>query len=170
MLDEFVAVAPRTEKTMIESPIAQVLITSALLFLAGCGFETGPVHLRIQTGGLRYDDFVIQPVQEYGRFHGSKMVRMPPLVVASEEDLVVPKFSAGWTFQALLVSAYHPALRLSSRAMTSTALRCEEAEPPAPCGSRDTSPECHSKQGTWSAVPEGRLLTRCGAPAGGDHR
>jgi hypothetical protein len=66
------------------------------------------VHLQIQTGGVRYDDFVIQPTQEYGRFHSSKMVSMDALVVASEEELTLPKFSAGWTFQTLFVSAYHP--------------------------------------------------------------
>jgi len=38
----------------------------------------------------------------------SVMVLMNALVVASEEELTLPKFSTGWTFTTLLVSAYHP--------------------------------------------------------------
>jgi hypothetical protein len=80
----------------------------ALVAVTGCESSIGPVHLRIQTGGVRYDDFVIQPTQEYGRFHSSKMVSMDALIVSSEEELTLPKFSAGWTFQTLFVSAFHP--------------------------------------------------------------
>jgi len=104
-----------------------------LLFVitAGCASSIGPVHFRIETQGVRYDDFVIEPTQEYGRFrietqgvryddfvieptqeygrfHSSKMVSMDALVVASEEELTLPRFSVGWTFTTLLVSAYHP--------------------------------------------------------------
>jgi hypothetical protein len=80
----------------------------ALVVATGCDSSIGPVHLQIQTGGVRFDDFVIEPTQEYGRIHGSKMVSMDALVVASEEELTLPTFSTGWTFTTLLVSAYHP--------------------------------------------------------------
>lgn len=86
----------------------RIAAASALVFVTGCVFSAGPVHLRINTGGERYDDFVIEPVQEYARLHSSEMVRMDALVVASEEELTLPEFSTGWTFQTLLVSAYHP--------------------------------------------------------------
>jgi hypothetical protein len=76
--------------------------------VTGCVFEAGPAHLRIQTDGKRYDDFVIEPIQEYGRIHSSEMIVMDALIVASEEELTLPKFSTGWTFTSLLVSAYHP--------------------------------------------------------------
>ena len=75
---------------------------------SGCDSSIGPVHLQIQTGGVRYEDFVIEPTQEYGRIHGSKMVTMDAQVVASEQALVLSGFTAGWTFTALLVSVYHP--------------------------------------------------------------
>jgi hypothetical protein len=81
---------------------------SILVFVTGCVFEAGPAYLRIQTDGKRYDDFVIEPIQEYGRIHSSEMIVMDALIVASEEELTLPKFSAGWTFSSLLVSAYHP--------------------------------------------------------------
>lgn len=90
------------------SPRSLIAAASLLVFAAGCDFSAGPVHLRIQTGGVRYDDFVIQPFKEYSRFHSSKMVLMEALVVASEEELTLPKFSTGWTFATLFVSAYHP--------------------------------------------------------------
>ena len=80
----------------------------ALVFVPGCVFEAGPAHLRIQSGGVRYDDFVIEPIQEYSRLHSSEMVRLDALAVASEEELTLPKFSTGRTFTSLLVSAYHP--------------------------------------------------------------
>jgi len=83
-------------------------IALALVAATGCDSSIGPVHLRIQTGGVRYDDFVIQPTQEYGRLHSSKMVSRDALVVASEEELTLPKFSTGWTFTTLFVSAHHP--------------------------------------------------------------
>lgn len=86
----------------------RIATASALVFVTGCDFSAGPVHLRIDTGGERYDDFVIVPFQEYGRFHGSKMVLMDALIVASEEVLTLPEFSTGWTFQTLFVSTYHP--------------------------------------------------------------
>lgn len=85
-----------------------IAAASALFLVTGCDFSAGPVHLRIQTGGERYDDFVIEPVKEYSRFHSSEMVRMDALVVASEEELTLAKFSTGWTFAALFVSAHHP--------------------------------------------------------------
>lgn len=76
--------------------------------LFGCDSTAGPAYLRIETGGVRYDDFVIEPVQEYGRIHSSKMVKMPGIVVASEEDIVIPRFATGPLFSTLLVSVYHP--------------------------------------------------------------
>jgi hypothetical protein len=85
-----------------------IAAASALVFVSGCDFSAGPVHLQILTGGVRYDDFVIQPMQEYARFHSSKMVLMDALIVASEEQLTLPKFSVGWTFQVLGVSVHHP--------------------------------------------------------------
>ncbi len=85
-----------------------IMAASLLVFLAGCEYLAGPVYLRIQTGGERFEDFVIEPVQEYGRIHSSEMVVMDGVVVASEEDLTLPEFSVGWTFTTLLVSAYHP--------------------------------------------------------------
>jgi len=85
-----------------------VLAACVLVFLAGCDFSAGPAYLRIETGGERYDDFVLEPVQEYGRIHSSEMVVMDGVVVASEEDLTLPEFPVGWTFTTLLVSAYHP--------------------------------------------------------------
>lgn len=85
-----------------------ILAASVLLFLAGCEYSAGPAYLRIETGGERYDDFVLEPVQEYGRIHSSEMVVMDGVVVASEEDLTLPEFPVGWTFTTLLVSAYHP--------------------------------------------------------------
>jgi len=81
---------------------------STLVLAAGCDFSAGPAYLRIETGGERYDDFVLEPVQEYGRIHSSEMVVMDGVVVASEEDLILPEFPVGWTFTTLLVSAYHP--------------------------------------------------------------
>jgi hypothetical protein len=84
------------------------MAASILVLLAGCDFSAGPAYLRIETGGERYDDFVLEPVQEYGRIHSSEMVVMDGVVVASEEDLTLPEFSVGWTFTTLLVSAYHP--------------------------------------------------------------
>ena len=80
----------------------------ACVAVTACNSSIGPVHLRIQTGGVRCDNFVMEPVQEYGRLHGSRMVEMDPQVVASEEDLTLPEFSVGRTFTTLLVSAYHP--------------------------------------------------------------
>ena len=85
-----------------------IMAASLLVLLAGCEYLAGPVYLRIQTGGERFEDFVIEPVQEYGRIHSSEMVVMDGVVVASEEDLTLPEFSVGWTFTTLLVSAYHP--------------------------------------------------------------
>lgn len=85
-----------------------ILAASLLAFLAGCEYLAGPVYLRIQTDGERFEDFVIEPVQEYGRIHSSEMVVMDGIVVGSEEDLTLPEFSVGWTFTTLLVSAYHP--------------------------------------------------------------
>lgn len=79
-----------------------------MIVAGGCDSSIGPVHLEIDTGGVRYDDFVIEPVQEYGGFHGSKMVSMDAMVVASEEALSLAEFRVGWTFTTLLVSAYHP--------------------------------------------------------------
>ncbi len=85
-----------------------ILAASVVVFVAECDFSAGPAYLRIQTGGERFDDFVIEPVQEYGRIHSSEMVVMDGVVVASEEDLTLPEFPVGWTFTTLLVSAYHP--------------------------------------------------------------
>lgn len=76
--------------------------------LCGCDLAAGPAYLRIETGGIRYDDFVIEPVQEYGRIHSSEMVKMAGIVVASEEDIVIPRFTIGPLFSTLLVSVYHP--------------------------------------------------------------
>jgi len=85
-----------------------IMAASSFIFVAGCDFSAGPVYLRIETGGELYDDFVLEPVQEYGRIHSSEMVVMDGVVVASEEDLTLPEFPVGWTFTTLLVSAYHP--------------------------------------------------------------
>jgi hypothetical protein len=85
-----------------------IMALSTLVLVAGCDFSAGPAYLRIETGGERIDDFVLEPVQEYGRIHSSEMVVMDGVVVASEEDLTLPEFSVGWTFSTLLVSAYHP--------------------------------------------------------------
>lgn len=95
---------------MIAALALRALIGGAipLVLVTGFFFSAGPAYLRIDTGGERYDDFVIEPVQEYARFHSSKMVRMETLVVASEEDLTIPEFATGWTFATLLVSAFHP--------------------------------------------------------------
>ena len=95
---------------MIGTLSARSLVAAAsiLAVVSGCVFDAGPAELRIQTGGVRYDDFVIVPVQEYGRFHSSEMVLMDALVVPTEEDLTLPKFKAGWSFMTLLVSGYHP--------------------------------------------------------------
>lgn len=80
----------------------------ALGIVTGCESSIGPVSLEIETGGVRHDDFVIVPIHEYGRLHGSKMLSMDALVVPSEEVLTLPEFSVGWTFTTLLVSVYHP--------------------------------------------------------------
>lgn len=94
--------------TLVSRSLIAAGIALVLAAVAACASSVGPVHLRIETDGVRYDDFVIEPTQEYGRLHGSKMVSMDALVVASEEELTLPKFPAGWTFTTLLVSAYHP--------------------------------------------------------------
>ena len=49
----------------------------------GCNSSVGPVQLPIQTRGVRYHDFVIEPAQEYGNRHGSKMVSMDALIVTA---------------------------------------------------------------------------------------
>ena len=85
-----------------------IMALSILMLLTGCEYSAGPAYLRIETGGERYDDFVLEPVQEYGRIHSSEMVVMDGVIVASEEDLTLPEFPVGWTFSTLLVSAYHP--------------------------------------------------------------
>lgn len=87
---------------------AHFLLLAFAPVLSGCDFTAGPAYLRIETGGVRYEDFVVEPVQEYGRIHSSKMVKMPGIVVASEEDIVIPRFSTGPLFSTLLVSVYHP--------------------------------------------------------------
>ncbi len=93
---------------VIPSRRSLIMAASLLVFLAGCEYLAGPAYLRIQTDGERFEDFVIEPVQEYGRMHSSEMVVMDGVVVGSEEDLTLPEFSVGWTFTTLLVSAYHP--------------------------------------------------------------
>jgi hypothetical protein len=49
----------------------------------GCNSSVGPVQLQIKTRGVRYDDFVIEPTQEYGHKHGSKTVSMDAQIVAA---------------------------------------------------------------------------------------
>ena len=94
-----------TGSLALRMPLAAMAV---VLAATGCEFRAGPASLRIDTGGERYTDFVIEPVQEYGWIHSSEMVRMPALVVASEEDLTLASFETGWNFTTLLVSAYHP--------------------------------------------------------------
>lgn len=91
----------------ISRPLSIVLAT-AIVTLAGCNFSAGPAYFRIDTGGARHDDFVIEPIQEYGRIHSSDMVVMDPLIVASEKDLTLPPFATDWFFSTLLVQAFHP--------------------------------------------------------------
>ena len=84
-----------------------------MLLCAGCDFTAGPAWFRIETGGVRYDDFVIEPIQEYGRIHSSDMVVMEPIIVSSETDLTIPPFETDWFFTTLLVHAFHPEFQYS---------------------------------------------------------
>ena len=92
---------------IISRPLS-IAVTTLMLVLPGCSFSAGPANFHIETGGVRYDDFVIEPIQEYGRIHSSDMVVMDPLIVASEEEMTIPPFSTGWFFTTLLVQAFHP--------------------------------------------------------------
>ena len=74
----------------------------------GCVRSVGPLPLLIETGEVSREDFVIVPIQEYGRLHSSDMVPMKPMIVASGRELSIPRFTAGPTFTTLLVSVYHP--------------------------------------------------------------
>lgn len=95
----------------LQRVLAPLFLTGAgLLCLAtGCSSWVGPVHLRIATGGARYDDFVIEPSLGYRRLHDSDVVVQPLLIVASEEDLNLPRIpKGGANFSTFTVSAYHP--------------------------------------------------------------
>lgn len=101
---------PASITTMVRALCPRRLLTvaGAALLASACDFSAGPAYLRIDTGGERYTDFVIEPVQENGLIHSSEMVRMPARVVSTEEDLTLPAFETSWNFTTLLVSAYHP--------------------------------------------------------------
>jgi hypothetical protein len=79
-----------------------------VLLLTGFFWSAGPATLWIETGGSPREDFVIRPVKEFARLHSSRMVPMASLVASSERELTIPRFSAGWSFQGLLVSVFHP--------------------------------------------------------------
>jgi hypothetical protein len=86
-----------------------LVVTGAnLLLAAGCVPWVGPVHLRLETGGVRQDDFVIHPAKMYGRIHGADAEWLAPQVVSSETDLTIPRSWAGATFSSFHVYVYHP--------------------------------------------------------------
>jgi len=77
-----------------------------LLLVVGC--TAGPVHLRIDTGGKRYQDFVVRPATRHGFLESSRTEWLEPIVVASEEELTLPRFDRGPTVSTYGVWVYHP--------------------------------------------------------------
>lgn len=80
----------------------------ALLLTAGCVPWVGPVEVRIETGGVRQDDFVIHPAKMYGMIHSSTAKWLAPQVVSSETDITIPRSWSGLTFSSFHVHVYHP--------------------------------------------------------------
>ena len=80
-----------------------------LLLAAGCVPWVGPVEIRLETGGVRQDDFVIRPARMYGRIHHADAEWLAPQVVSSETDLTIPPSWCGVTFSSFHVYIYHPA-------------------------------------------------------------
>lgn len=80
----------------------------ALLLTAGCVPWVGPVEVRLETGGVRQDDFVIRPAKMHGVIHSSRAKWLAPQVVSSETDITIPLSWSGLTFSAFHVYVYHP--------------------------------------------------------------
>jgi hypothetical protein len=94
----------RTSRTL------RAVTGSMLLLLAtGCVPWVGPVELRLETGGVRQDDFVIRPARIYGMIHSDDAEWLAPQVVSSETDLTIPLSWCGVTFSSFRVYVYHPA-------------------------------------------------------------
>ena len=80
----------------------------ALQLTAGCVPWVGPVEVRLETGGVRQDDFVIHPAKMYGLIHSSRAKWLAPQVVSSETDLTIPRSWSGLAFTSFHVYVYHP--------------------------------------------------------------
>jgi hypothetical protein len=79
-----------------------------LLLAAGCVPWVGPVEVRIETGGVRQDDFVIHPAKMYGMIHSARAEWLAPRVVSSETDLTIQRTWSGVTFSSFHVYVFHP--------------------------------------------------------------
>lgn len=77
-----------------------------VLLLAGC--SAGPVHMRIDTGGQRFDDFVIRPALRHGFIERARTEWLNARVVSSEEALTLPRFGSGPSVSTFAVWVHHP--------------------------------------------------------------
>jgi hypothetical protein len=80
----------------------------ALLPATGCVPWVGPVEVRLETGGVRQDDFVIHPAKIHGMIHSAREEWLAPQVVSSETDLTIQRSWSGLTFSSFHVYVYHP--------------------------------------------------------------
>lgn len=85
-----------------------VISLVSLLLVTGCAPWVGPVEVRLLTGGVRQDDFVIRPAKMYGVIHSARAEWLEPQVVSSETDLTVQRSWSGLAFSAFHVYVYHP--------------------------------------------------------------
>lgn len=78
-----------------------------VLVVAGCGAWGAPAKFRLDTGGVRHEDFVVQPSEVVGRGHSGSERPLAPLVVASGEEFSVPR---SWrrAFSDLRLYVFHP--------------------------------------------------------------
>jgi hypothetical protein len=92
------------------APRALRALTSliALLLATGCVPWVGPVEVRLETGGVRQDDFVIHPAKIHGMIHSARAEWLAPQVVSSETDLTIQRSWSGLTFSSFHVYVYHP--------------------------------------------------------------
>jgi hypothetical protein len=79
-----------------------------LLLVTGCVPWVGPVEVRIETGGVRKDNFVIHPAKIYGRIHSARAKWLAPQVVSSETKLTIQRSWCGVTFSSFHVYVFHP--------------------------------------------------------------
>jgi hypothetical protein len=92
------------------SSLTPILVAVPIcLLLIGCLPWVGPLSVRIDTGGVPYDDFVIQVGKHYGHGHGTDVKTLVPRIVSSGEDLTLGRMLAGPTLTSIAVVAFHPA-------------------------------------------------------------